>query len=402
MSQSFYSSLSGLTAFEKQISVISNNISNVETTAYKTESVTFAEMLSSAMAGNSAVSTGNGVTVVDISASWTQGDLTETGNTYDLAVTGSGFFVVTADTGVTYYTRDGSFEIDEDGNLVSDSGMVLQGYAINDDGSIGALGDIVISSDFIEATPTSELTASLNLDSGSDTGNTFSSTITTYDSLGNEIPVTITFTKSASNEWGWTASIDSTYGTASGSGTLTFDTTGALVAGTDPTITLTLTNGATATQTITWDLYDGSGNTNGDITQYAATSSLSNTSQDGNAAGSLSSVSVDENGVIVGSYSNGTTKDLFRIALATFTNPDGLTKTASSTYSATTSSGVAVVGAAGADGYGTLTSGSLETSNVDLAEEMSELIIAQRSYEACAKVISTESDILRTIINVKS
>lgn len=399
---SFYTSLSGLSAFETQISLISNNISNMETTAYKTESIYFAEMLSSSMAGNSSVSTGNGVTVEDISASWTQGDLTETGNTYDLAITGTGFFVVTADTGATYYTRDGSFELDKDGNLVSDSGMTLQGYAINDDGSLGALGDIVISSDFIEAVPTSELTASLNLDSGSDTGDTFSSTITCYDSLGNEIPVTITFSKTASNEWEWTASIDSVYGTASGSGTLTFDSAGALVTGTDPSVTLTLTNGATATQTITWNLYDESGNTNGDVTQYASSSSLSNTSQDGNAAGSLSSMSIDKNGLITGSYSNGTTQDLYRIALATFTNADGLTKEESSTYSATTSSGVAIVGAAGTDGYGSLTSGSLESSNVDLAEQMSELILAQRAYEACAKVISTESDILRTIINVKS
>ncbi len=401
MSSSFYSTLTGLNAFRSAISVISNNISNLETTAYKTESVSFSEMLSSAMAGNSSVSTGNGVVVQDISASWTQGDLTETGNTYDLAITGSGFFIVTDDTGLSYYTRDGSFEFDEDGTLVTSDGLSVQGYSLNDDGTLGALSDIVISSDIIEATSTSEMTVTANLDSGDDTGDSFSATITVYDSLGNEIPVTIEFTKTASGEWEWTASIDNAYGTATGSGTLSFDSTGALEDGTDPTITLNLTNGAEATQTITWDLYDDDGDTNGDLTQYASDSSLSDTSQDGNAAGTLESVSIDENGVITGSYSNGTTKDLYQIALSTFNNPDGLTKTASGVYSATTSSGTAVVGAAGTGAYGTLTSGSLEMSNVDLASEMADLILAQRAYEACAKVLETENELLKTTVNIK-
>ncbi|MGV8058100.1 MAG: flagellar hook protein FlgE [Smithellaceae bacterium] len=391
---SFYTTLTGLNAFKTQISTISDNIANMETTAYKSESLTFAEILTES--SNSTETSGNGVTVEGISTSWTQGDLSSTGNDNDLAITGSGFFLVKDETtGLTYYTRDGGFSYDDDGNLVTDTGEVIQGYVINEDGSLGLLGDITLSQNTIAPAATTEVTTDLNLNSTTDTSGAFSITIETYDEQGTEIPVTIAFTKTDSNEWSWTASIDSAYGITSSSGTLEFGTDGNLVSTTtNPTITLDLATSGTGDQTITWDITDS------DFTQYSSDSVLSDQSQDGNAMGTLENVSIDQNGTITGTYSNDQTKELFQIALATFSNSDGLNKLDNGLYAATTTSGSAVIGVAGSGEYGSLTSGALETSNVDLASEMSNLIIAQRAYEACAKLITAEDEIIQTTIKM--
>jgi len=395
---SFYTTLTGLNAFKTQISTISENIANQETTSYKSESLTFAEILTES--SSTTETSGNGVTIEGVTASWTQGDLSSTGNENDLAITGSGFFIVKNETtGLTYYTRDGGFSYDDDGNLVTDSGEVVQGYVVNDDGSLGLLSDITLSQDTIAPVATSEVTTEINLDSATDTSGTFSVTIQAYDAQGTEIPVTITFTKTDSNEWSWAANIDSSYGTTTSSGTLEFDSDGNLASGTDPTITLDLTASGTGTQTITWDLHDGT-STNGDLTQYSSDSVLSSQVQDGNALGTLESVSIDENGIITGAYSNDQTKALYQIALATFANSDGLNKLDNSLYASTTTSGTAVVGVAGSDEYGTLTSGALEMSNVDLASELSNLVIAQRAYQACAKLITAEDEMLQATINM--
>lgn len=395
---SFYTTLTGLNAFKTQISTISENIANQETTSYKSESLTFAEILTES--SSTTETSGNGVTIEGVTASWTQGDLSSTGNENDLAITGSGFFIVKNETtGLTYYTRDGGFSYDDDGNLVTDSGEIVQGYVINDDGSFGLLSNITLSQDTIAPVATSEVTTEINLDSATDTSGTFSVTIQAYDTQGTEIPVTITFTKTDSNDWSWAASIDSSSGTTTSSGTLEFDSDGNLASGTDPTITLDLTSSGTGTQTITWDLYDGT-STNGDLTQYSSDSVLSSQVQDGNALGTLESVSIDENGIITGAYSNDQTKALYQIALATFANSDGLNKLDNSLYASTTTSGTAVVGVAGSDEYGTLTSGALEMSNVDLASELSNLVIAQRAYQACAKLITAEDEMLQATINM--
>lgn len=398
MSQSLYSSLSGLNAFSAQIAAISNNIANQETTGYKTGNMSFAEVISSTIASTTS---GNGVSVDDLSVLWTQGSLSATGNTYDLAINGSGFFLVENNSGGTFYTRDGSFDLDESGTLVNADNLALQGYALAQDGAIGALADINMSAyEYIEPAATSTVTVSVNLNSDSAISDSYSTTIATYDSLGNKIPLEIEFTKTAADTWTWAASIDSASGTAAGSGTLNFDTNGSLVAGTDPAITLTLSNGATATQTITWNMYDDSGATNGTLSQYASASLLSNQTQDGNSVGTLSSVSIDENGVISGTYSNNMVENLYQIALATFINNDGLKMSGSSLYEATTTSGTAIVGASGTGGSGTLKSGSVEMSNVDLASQMANLLVAQRAYQACAKVITAQDEMLQATLQM--
>jgi len=263
---SFYTTLTGLNAFHTQISQISNNMANLETTAYKSNDISFEEVLTTTMTLNSAssVDAGKGVSILGSSTRWEQGDLMTTSNTNDLAISGEGFFLVkdvSGATPATYYTRDGGFQYNESGLFLNDSALEVQGYQLNADGSLGALGTITVPSTYIKT-------------------------------------------------------------------------------------------------------------------------------------------SIDKNGVVSGTASDGTVTDLYRVALASFSSKDGLDKVDDGLYTATSSSGTPVVAAAGSGQYGNVTSGSLEMSNVDMAAEMADLVIAQRAYEACAKVMTTESEIMQTTTNM--
>jgi len=400
MLSTFYTCLTGLNSFSNQLSVISDNLANSETTAYKDSTVSFSELVNSALTTYSSTATGCGVSVQDVTTNWNQGSLSATGGSYDLAITGSGFFVVQDTSGATYYTRNGDFECNANGTLVTSDGLTVQGYTINPDGSLGDISDITLSSSIISPVATSELATSINLNSEAETGDTFSSTISVYDSLGNAIPITITYTKTANaNEWTWAASIPSETGTATGSGTLTFDENGDLEDDTSPTISMALSNGSATPQDITWAIYNTDGTTTGEMTQIASASSLSGQSQNGSAAGTLVSISTDEKGIITGTYSNGETQPLYQVALAIFANNNGLNQTGSGLYETTSASGSAVNGVAGSGQFGSITSESLEMSTVDMATELTNMIIAQRAYEACAKMFTVESEIIQTTIN---
>jgi flagellar hook protein FlgE len=404
MSNSLMTSVSGLNAYNEQIYLISNNITNSGTTAYKASSASFADLLNQSLSASATATTVSGVVVNDIVTSWTQGNATSTGSATDLAINGNGFFIVKSDSGVTYYTRNGSFDFDSSHKLVSSTGLAVQGYSIDETGKLGVLGDVVISFDSSVPVATSETSVSVSLNSELAESGTFSTTSVVYDSLGNEIPITITYTKSATdNEWTWTATIDDEYGTLEGdsSGTLTFNTDGTLKDGTDPVFSLTLTNGATSGQEITWDLYNEDGTTNGCLVQYSGDCVLNNSSQNGSPSASLTSVSVDDKGVVVGSYSDGATKNLYQVALANFSNYDGLQDVGSSLYKATVDSGNAVIGTAGTGQFGSITAESLEASNVDLTTELAKLITAQRAYQACARVFTISDEIMETTLNMK-
>ena len=404
MSNSLMTSVSGLNAYNEQISVISNNIANTGTTAYKASSVSFADLLNQSLSASATATTGSGVVVNDVITSWTQGNTTSTESATDLTINGNGFFIVTSDAGVTYYTRNGSFDFDNSHTLVSSTGMTVQGYSIDDNENLGALGDIVISFDSSVPVATSEMSVSVSLNSEMAENGTFSTTTVVYDSLGDEIPVTITFTKSATdNAWTWTASIADEYGTLDGdnNGTLTFSTDGTLTDGADSVFELTLTNGATTGQEITWDLYNDDGTTNGDLVQYSGDCTLNDSSQNGSPSVSLSNISVDETGVIIGSYSDGSTKKLYQIALANFSNYDGLKDVGSSLYRSTIDSGDAVIGTAGTGQFGSISSESLEASNVDMTTQLANLITAQRAYQACARVFSVSDEVMELTVNLK-
>ncbi|MEW6265499.1 MAG: flagellar hook protein FlgE [Thermodesulfobacteriota bacterium] len=404
MINSLYISVTGMLAFSEQIGVTSNNISNMETTGFKSSTVSFADMLAQSIDRSSGNNAGSGVQVQSVTENWTQGDITGGYSSTTLAINGWGMFAVKDPaTGQTWYTRDGSFEFDNTGRLVYDEDLIVQGYPLDENGNSGALTNIQVSYENAPPSATTTLSTTVNLDSGAETGDTFQSTIDVYDSLGNAIPVTITYTKSATaNEWTWTAEISSQYGsiTSGASGTLTFDANGSLTSGADPVFGLTMTNGS-ADQSITWDLYDDGGDSNGLLTQYAGDSAMTDHDQDGYAAGELLSVKINEAGQVECTYSNGVTRTPFQIALAEFSNYNGLEKSDGNLYSATVKSGQAILGRPGVGSMGDICSESREVSNVDLSSEMAQLITAQTAYQACSRAFSVTNEILQVLVNMK-
>jgi flagellar hook protein FlgE len=406
---SLFAGISGLNANATALTVIGDNIANVNTTAFKSNSSSFANVLSQALGGSVSNNIGRGVEYWATSPQWTQGSLETTNSPTDLAINGKGFFVVKDDSGSSFYTRAGQFYLNEDGDLVNPDGMKVQGYDIDDTtGALGNIVDINIPGERISPPQsTTSFSFDINLDSGADTGDTYSTSQSVFDSLGNAIPMTLTFTKSANpQEWTVAASIPAAIGSATVNGgataPVTFNEDGELTApAADATVSLTLTNGADSPQDITWDLYDDSGNDLEDVTGFAASSNTTFQHQDGYAAGVLQGISVDEEGVVTASYSNGQLTPVFQLYLADFPSYEGLTKLGNTLYAESLRSGQPLPGVAGNGRLGGITSGSIEMSNVDLAQEFVKMITTQRAFQANSRVITTSDEILQELINIK-
>ncbi len=413
---SLYAGISGLNANSLAMSVIGDNIANINTTSFKGNRASFASILSQSLGGSAGNEIGRGVQLWGISSSWNQGSIENTTNPTDLAVNGKGFFIVRdGNAGSTYYTRAGAFNFDNGGNLVNPDGLLVQGYevaTVNPDGTftLGAITDVNIPQESTNPPQaTTEFRIDLNLNAGAAVGDTFSTSLTTYDSLGNAIPVTITFTNTGPRAWTAAASIPASAGTGAtingaASIPVTFDSNGILTAPAppaDPTISLALTNGATTPQAITWDIYNDSGVSFGDVTGYASPSVTAFQTQNGYASGSLRGVSVDEDGVVTGSYSNGQLVPLYQIALTDFPSYWGLAKMGNNLYAETRASGQPIPGIPGAASLGKISPSSLEMSNVDLATEFVKMITAQRAFQANSRVITTSDEILAELINLK-
>ena len=405
---SLFAGISGLNANSTAMTVIGDNIANVNTTAFKSNRASFANVLSQSLGGGGGSDIGRGVDFWGTTPVWSQGSLENTSSPMDMAINGRGFFEVVDDAGSSFYTRAGEFTFNNEGELINPDGLVLQGYAVQSvaaDGTM-ALGSITNIQIPTESTSppsaTTEFSVDVNLNSGAAVGDTYSTTITVYDSLGNDIPVAIDFVKTANNAWTWQASSPmATAVTPAGATAITFDpNTGELTNGTDPTINLTLSNGAVI-PALTWDLYDTGNVTNGDLTQYATASTTSFQTQDGYPAGMLRSVSVDEAGVVTGSYSNGQLVPLFQVALVDFPSYYGLTKMGNNLYSSSLESGDAMPGLPGTGRLGSISPSSIEMSNVDLAQEFVKMITTQRAFQANSRVITTSDEILNELINIK-
>jgi len=405
---SLFAGISGLNANSTAMTVIGDNIANVNTTAFKSNRASFANVLSQSLGGGGGSDIGRGVDFWGTTPVWSQGSLENTASPMDMAINGRGFFEVTDDSGSSFYTRAGEFTFNNEGQLVNPDGLVLQGYAVQSvapDGTLtlGSIADIQIPTE--STTPpsaTTEFSVDVNLNSGALVGDGYSTTITVYDSLGNDIPLAVDFVKTGNNAWTWQATSPLASAiTPAGPTAITFDAaTGELNNGTDPTIAMTLSNGATM-PTLTWDLYDAGGVTNGDITQYASPSTTSFQTQDGYPAGMLRSVSVDEAGVVTGAYSNGQLVPLFQVALVDFPSYYGLNKMGNNLYSASLESGDAMPGIPGTGRLGSISPSSIEMSNVDLAQEFVKMITTQRAFQANSRVITTSDEILNELINIK-
>jgi flagellar hook protein FlgE len=424
MLTSLFTGISGMNANGTALSVIGDNIANMNTIGFKASRVTFGDVLSQTLtSGTNNSQVGRGVLMSGVSPIFTQGSFESTGNALDMALDGDGFFIVKDSSG-TFYTRAGQFTLDKDGYLVNPDGLRVQGYQYTATGQLtGVIDDINVSALTSSTGPTENVIISANVDSRvtpiptgfdiNDIENTshFSTAVTVYDSLGNSRIITLYFTKVAEdavsgNTWEWNAVVDAS-DSASGNtevqanGTLQFDNTGALtsvtsttgtVSGTSTTETFDFGGGAAADQVITIT-YDN-------FTQYASESATIFQSQDGFPAGTLKSLSVSQDGVISGIFTNGQIKPVAQLAIAKFMAPTQLTKFGRNLYAESYDSGHAIVGTPNRAGIGRVMSNSLELSNVDLAREFVNMISAQRGFQANSRVITTTDFLLQELVNL--
>jgi flagellar hook protein FlgE len=418
---SFAAGLSGLSSNAAYLQVIGNNLANVNTVGFKSSTVTFMDLVSqtSQGPGGNPIQVGLGVATGAISPVFSQGSIDNTQEATNAAIQGQGFFVVNGTSGLAY-TRAGDFSFDNSGNLMTPDGYRVQGYTTSDPatGAIqttGQLTDIVVSPSAIRApTATTLLRAVTNLDAGAAVGTTFTSGIEVNDALGATHVVTFTYQKTDASTWtyGVTAPGDEVSGGTPGtpfpipgtSGTLTFGSDGRLSAingGAPADVTITTppwANGAKA-NTINWDVVDPNGVPA--LTSYASASATSSISQNGSAAGIAQNISITADGTIMATAQDGKALAIAKIALATFNNPKGLEKLGSNRYGATLAAGVANVGPAETGGRGTLVGNALEQSNVDLASEFTQMILAQRGYQANSKTITVSDEVLVETLNLK-
>lgn len=410
MIASLYAGISGLSANATAMTVIGDNIANVNTTAFKGNRSHFANILSTSLGGESATSgVGRGVEFWGVNAQWSQGSLENSASATDLAINGKGFFMVQDSGGANYYTRAGNFTFDKNGYLLNPDGLRLQGYTLDTDGNIGSITSIYVPGERTSPpSATSEFTFDMNLSSQAQAGDTYTSTQTVYDSLGNPIPISFTFTRAAAAQtWTATASIPTASGTAvtfngNASLTMTFDSSGNLTApAADVNVGLALTNGAATPLTISWAMEDAAGNSLGDITGYSSESGTTFQTQDGYPAGTLRGITVDESGIVTATYSNGEMTPMFQLAITDFPSYDGLTKLGRNLYAESMASGQAMPGLAGVGRLGSIAPSSLEMSNVDLAEEFVKMITTQRAFQANSRVITASDEILTELINIK-
>jgi flagellar hook protein FlgE len=411
MMRSMFAAISGLKNHQTFMDVVGNNIANVNTTGFKQSRVTFQDILSQTVRGASGPQGGRGgvnpeqvglgVLISGIDTIQTQGTLQSTGKLTDMAIQGDGYFVM-SDGKQNFFSRDGAFDMGIDGTLVNpSSGLHVMGW--NSDPVTGLINTSVPPSNItipigagMTGKASTSLTVTGNLDSNNLGGasNMVPLSTTIYDSQGNAIPLTLQLTKSASNTWSLaTVATAPAAITAGGSGTLTFTGSGKVAAG-GGTFSLTVNpnNGATPV-TVTMDLTQ--------VSQLASTPSSLSSNTDGASAGTLNSFTVGQGGNITGIYSNGYKQPLGQMALASFSNPSGLVKSGGNLFQSSANSGTANIGMPDSAGRGQIATGFLEGSNVDLAQQFTNMIMAERGFQANSRVITTSDEILQDLVNLK-
>lgn len=424
MLRSMFSAISGLKAHQTKMDVTGNNIANVNTVGFKSSSTVFQDTLSQVVraggapaadrGGTNPAQVGLGVKLAAITTNWTNGAAQSTGRSTDFMIEGDGFFVTRGPGGEQLYTRAGSFDFDAQGRLVTPDGSLLQGWRADATGAInpnGPIEDLVVpNGTTVPPTATTRSALDGNLDPTAEVGDSVQTPVKMYDQMGNAQQVTYTFTKVADNQWQLTvnnaadddgdpatplpdlAITDPTDPTFTG--LVEFDAvTGAM---TSPAGGIEFAPGAGAQawpDAVTVALQG--------ITQYGGKSEIVQSDVDGYAMGSLQGFELSNDGTITGTYSNGLRQNLGQLAMAAFANPSGLEKSGNSSFRVGQNSGEAAVGVAGAGGRGILSSGALEMSNVDLSEEFTSLIVAQRGFQANSRVITASDELLQDLVNLK-
>lgn len=395
---SFSIATSGLNAVTEQLNAISNNIANSGTVGFKSGRAEFSALY--------AESQPLGVGVSAVTQSITKGgSISSTGTALDLAINGNGFFMVRDSAGTTAYTRAGYFGTDSAGNLVNNLGMYLQGYPVDANGTlqVGTISNLTISSGSIPAKATESIDFTANLDARAEVPATspfdpkdntsYNNSYTTqvYDSLGREHTLNQYFVKTGENEWEVHYYMDDkpvTNGGVDQVQKLTFNSQGIL---TNPSGSVALTADIAGADSITIDMsYNGT-------SQYGSDFSVSKNKGDGYASGERTGQAIDEDGSVYATFSNGERLLQGQLVLANFTNPNGLQSQDGTTWAQTASSGAPLTGTPGSGLLGSIVSGALESSNVDLTSELVGLMTAQRNYQANTKVISTNDSMMSAL-----
>jgi flagellar hook protein FlgE len=401
----FRLALSGLNAAQSDLTVTANNVANVATTGFKSSRAEFADLFAATQVGVSATAIGNGVKVSSVAQQFSQGNIDFTDNSLDLAISGNGFFVV-SDGGANSYSRAGAFRVDNAGFVVNSRGQRLQVYPPLATGGFntGGQSDLSLTTGVSQPKPSSAIDLTANLpaagaipatatfDPADPTSYNNTTSMTLYDSLGAAHTGSLYFVKTAANAWTSHLYVD---GTAVGSTPMTFDPTGNLTAPVGGKFTFPNYAPATGADPISLTVDYGT------VTQYGDNFTVNSTVQDGFTTGRLIGVDIDSSGVVQARFTNGRSNPLGQIAMANFSNPQGLQQLGDTSWAETFASGQAQRGEAGNSGFGLIQAGALEASNVDITEQLVNMITAQRNFQANAQMISTADSITQTIINIR-
>ncbi|MGB7547817.1 MAG: flagellar hook protein FlgE [Terracidiphilus sp.] len=425
---SFSIPLTGLNADSTALNTIANDLANMNTTAFKSQTTNFSDLFYQQIGSTGSgdpIQVGAGVQVAANETNFAQGSISSTGNATDVALNGNGFFVINNGNGADEYTRAGNFSLTSTGNLVTSSGLNVMGYpavngVVNTNAPLTPISIPVGQVEQPQATTNLNMTANLN--SSAATGTAFPAQVTIYDSLGDPHIATVTYTQTAANTWSYSAALpaaDFTSGVSTPvTGTLTFDSSGNLATVTQTTpVAVPATPVGTAAGDISsiplsfTGLADGAANLNinfnllsangtSTIGQVDTASAVSATTQDGYAPGQYQSFTIGSDGTVTATYSNGQAQNVGQLALANVTNVQGLRMLGDGDYATTTASGTAAISNSGTAGLGTLQDGALEESNVNISAEFSNLIIAQRAFEANSKAVTTFDTVTQETINM--
>ena len=427
--------VAGLDANSAALSVASSNIANVNTVGYKSSGASFSTLLASAMSGGD-----NESSVVATSSQnvTTQGTINSAASPTDMAISGNGFFVVSqspataGSTNTQYYTRAGDFTPDANGDLVNSAGYYLMGWPLDSTGAVPTNRTDMTAvnvnnlSGKAEATTTMTLQANLQSSTTAHTGYTagdmtagtvtldFQRTINVYDSQGGSQPLEVSYLKTGANTWSYEVSYQGNASNIGGAtsnpiatGTMSFNSDGTLAnadtSAATPTGSINVTipwaaSSGLQPQTISVDM--GTVGTSNGVTQFASASSLTSSTVDGSLFGSLSGVTIDASGFVTANFSNGLSQKIYKLPVATFSNPNGLTAVSGNAYVASNNSGTPTINEASTGGAGKIQSNSLEASTVDLATEFTNLITTQRAYQASTRIVSTASDMLQQLMQM--
>lgn len=426
---SFQQGVSGLTASARNLEVIGNNVANASTVGAKVARAEFADVYARAISGG-ASSIGLGVSQTAVTQQFSQGSFQSTDNPLDMAINGGGFFQLKDPGGMLQYTRNGQFKVDRDGFITNTQGAKLIGYPANDKGVLvpGQAQPLTLPTAGIKPSITANVNLELNLDARGKTtldpaispvinfndANTYNNatSVNVYDSKGQEVALTYYFQKSTTDTWSVYAAANGTPVNPDGAGnpqaisTLKFPSDGSEpINAVDPTLPLppiafavpaTTNTQGSVTEPIAVVKLDMA-----KLTQYGAIFGVTNVTQDGFPPGQLSSIKIQPNGIVLASYSSGQSTPIGQVQLATFRNVQGLQPQGGNTWSSTFDSGDPITGTPGTGNLGGLQSGVVEQSNVDLTNELVQMMVAQRIYQANAQTIKTQDSILQTLVNLR-